>query len=100
MTPLATVCQRSSDPFNILTYYIEWGHYFLDIQYYALLSLSAIRFKIQSCYYEPLSPFVTVLSYVYDQYDATSYGMSMKYFAPFYILTYYIEWGHYFLDMQ
>ena len=26
------ICQRSSDQFYIVTYYIEWGHYFLNIQ--------------------------------------------------------------------
>ena len=29
-----TICPRSSGPFYIVTYYIEWGHYCLDIQYY------------------------------------------------------------------
>ena len=28
-----TVCPRSSDPFYIVTYYIKWGHYFLDTRY-------------------------------------------------------------------
>ena len=27
-----TVCPRSSDPFYKVSYYIKWGHYFLDIQ--------------------------------------------------------------------
>ena len=29
-----TVCPRSSDPLYIVSYYIKWGHYFLDIQYF------------------------------------------------------------------
>ena len=29
---LCTICPRSSDPFYIVTYYIKWGYYFLDIQ--------------------------------------------------------------------
>ena len=29
---ICTICPRSSDPFNIVTYYIKRGHYFLDIQ--------------------------------------------------------------------
>ena len=28
-----TICPGSSDPFYLVTYYIKWGHYFLDIQY-------------------------------------------------------------------
>ena len=28
-----TVCPGRSDPFYIVTYYLKWGHYFLDIQY-------------------------------------------------------------------
>ena len=28
-----TVCPGSSDPFCIVSYYIKWGHYFLDTQY-------------------------------------------------------------------
>ena len=29
-----TLCPRSSDPFYIVTYYIKWGHYFLDTWYF------------------------------------------------------------------
>ena len=36
----STVCPGSSDPFYIVTYYIKWGHYFLDIQYYITNSYS------------------------------------------------------------
>ena len=28
-----TICPGSSDPVYIVTYYIKWGHYFLDTQY-------------------------------------------------------------------
>ena len=28
-----TICPRSSDPFYVVAYSIEWGHHFLDIQY-------------------------------------------------------------------
>ena len=31
-----TVCPRNSDPFYIVTYYIKWGHHFLDRRYDAL----------------------------------------------------------------
>ena len=31
-----TICPRSNGPIYIVTYYIEWGHYFLDIQYAAV----------------------------------------------------------------
>ena len=28
-----TACPKSSGPFYIGSYYIQWGHYFLDLQY-------------------------------------------------------------------
>ena len=35
-----TVCPGSSDPLYIVTYYIKWGHYFLDTRYKGKVAVS------------------------------------------------------------